>query len=85
MNWLKLLNLIPIIAIGIHQLHTDKTLGEKQQFGQDLLAIVTAGATVGLPDADGQLAASIGGIAHTTLADTIAALHNAPPPAPPAA
>lgn len=79
MNWLSnILSLVAIIAAGIHQIHTDKTLDQKQAIGQDLLTTAMAGASVLLPPAEAGLATGIGTVAQNTLAETIAVLHNTP-------
>ncbi len=84
MNWLaKILNLIPVIAAGVHLFSPGATLESKQQLATDSLQLALQGATVlAAGTADAPLVAGLGELAQTTLTSAVTVLHNSATPAP---
>ena len=80
MNWLqKLLSLIPLIAFGANQIHSD--INSKQALAADSLELAIAGAKALAPAEHQGLIDTIAPIAKTALTATVAAMHNASQPA----
>lgn len=70
-----ILKLVPYVAAGISVVHSDLSLGTKQQAANDALSVAVAGAEATLAPTNSALAGALGTIVSTTMNSVIAALH----------